>query len=92
MKEVTQQEASYCAVYSSRDIIRQIKSRRVTWAGYVARIGEERKVYKVLVRKPEGRDNLEDQGVDGRIGSEWILGRFGGGGVTWIPLRYLHNL
>jgi hypothetical protein len=41
-------------LYSSPDIIRQVKSRRMRWAGHVARMGEERKVYKVLVRKPEG--------------------------------------
>jgi hypothetical protein len=40
--------------YSSPDIIRQVKSRRMRWAGHVARMGVERKVYKVLVGKPEG--------------------------------------
>jgi hypothetical protein len=40
-------------LYSSPDIIRQVKSRRMRWAGHVARMGEERKVYRVLVRKPE---------------------------------------
>jgi hypothetical protein len=39
-------------LYSSPDIIRQDKSRRMRWAGHVARIGEEIKVYKVLVGKP----------------------------------------
>jgi hypothetical protein len=35
----------------------------------------------------EKRDHLEDQGVDGRMGSEWLLGRLaGGGGVNWIDL------
>jgi hypothetical protein len=65
-------------------IIRQIKSRRVRWAGHVACIGQERKMYKVLVGKPEERDLLEDKGIDGRMGSEWILGRLGGvyGGST----------
>jgi hypothetical protein len=43
---------------SSPDIIRQIKARRRWWAGHVARIGEERKVYKVLVEKPEGKRPL----------------------------------
>jgi hypothetical protein len=37
--------------YSSPNIIRQNKSRRMRWAGYVARMGEERKVYKVWVGK-----------------------------------------
>jgi hypothetical protein len=42
-------------LYSSPDIIRQVKSRRMRWAGHVARVGEERKVYKVSVGKPEGK-------------------------------------
>jgi hypothetical protein len=45
-------------LYSSPDIIREVKSRRMRWAGHVARIGEERKVYKVLVGKPEGKRPL----------------------------------
>jgi hypothetical protein len=45
-------------LYSSPDIIRQIKSRRMRWAGHVARMGEERKVYRVLVGKPEGKRPL----------------------------------
>jgi hypothetical protein len=45
-------------LYSSRDIIRQVKSRRMRWAGHVARMGEERKVYKVLVGKPERKRPL----------------------------------
>jgi hypothetical protein len=40
-------------LYSSPNIIRQIKSRRMRWAGHVACMGEETKVYKVLVGKPE---------------------------------------
>jgi hypothetical protein len=55
-------------MYSSPDIIRQIKSRRMRSAGHVARVGEGRKVYRVLVGKPEGKDHLEDRGVDGRMG------------------------
>jgi hypothetical protein len=45
-------------LYSSPDIIRQVKSRRTRWAGHVACMGEERKVYKVLVGKPEGKRPL----------------------------------
>jgi hypothetical protein len=44
-------------LYSSPDIIRQIKSR-MTWARHVSRMGEYRKMYKVLVGKPEGRRSL----------------------------------
>jgi hypothetical protein len=46
-------------LYSSPDIIRQIKSRRMRWAGHVARMGEGRNVYRVLVGKPEGKIPLE---------------------------------
>jgi hypothetical protein len=45
-------------LYCSPNIIRQIKSRRMKWAGHVARMGEERNVYRVLVRKPEGKRPL----------------------------------
>jgi hypothetical protein len=54
-------------MYSSPDIIRQIKSRRIWWAGHVARMGEGRNMYTVLVGKPAGKNYLEDQGVDGRM-------------------------
>jgi hypothetical protein len=46
-------------LYSSPDIIRQFKSRRMRWVGHVACMGKERKVYKVLVGKPEGKRLLE---------------------------------
>jgi hypothetical protein len=45
-------------LYSSPDIIRHIRSRRMRWAGHVARMGEERKVYKVLMGKPERKRQL----------------------------------
>jgi hypothetical protein len=43
------------ALYSSPNIIRVIKSRRLRWAGFVARMGERRGAYRSLVGKPEGR-------------------------------------
>ena len=42
-------------LYSSPNIVRVIKSRRMRWTGHVARMGEERGVYRVLLGKPEGR-------------------------------------
>jgi hypothetical protein len=45
-------------LYLSPDIIRQIKSRRMMWAGHVACMGEGRNVYGVLVGKPEGKRPL----------------------------------
>jgi len=42
-------------LYSSPNIVWVIKSRRMRWAGHVARMGEEKGVYRVLMGKPEGR-------------------------------------
>ncbi|KAJ4434691.1 hypothetical protein ANN_23259 [Periplaneta americana] len=46
------------ALYSSPDIIRNIKSRRLSWAGHVACMGESRNAYRVLVGRPEGKRPL----------------------------------
>ncbi|KAJ4446906.1 hypothetical protein ANN_13607 [Periplaneta americana] len=46
------------ALYSSPDIIRNIKFRRLKWAGHVARMGESRNAYRVLVGGPEGKRPL----------------------------------
>jgi hypothetical protein len=43
------------SLYPSPNIVRVIKSRRMRWAGYVARMGEGRDVYRVLVGKPKGK-------------------------------------
>jgi hypothetical protein len=69
--------------------MRQIKSRRMRWVGHVARIGEERKVYRVMWESPKERNHSEDRGVDGRIGSERILGRLAAGmwsGFNWLRI------
>ena len=42
-------------LYFSPNIVRLIKSRGMRWVGYVAPMGERRGVYRVLVRKPEGK-------------------------------------
>ncbi|KAJ4434033.1 hypothetical protein ANN_16352 [Periplaneta americana] len=60
------------ALYSSPDIIRNIKSRRLRWAGQVARTGESRNAYRVLVGRPEGKRPLGSRDVDGRIILKWI--------------------
>jgi hypothetical protein len=54
--------------------------------GHVAHMGDGRNVYRFLVGKPKEEDHLKDQGMDGRMGSKWILGRLAGGGVEWIHL------
>jgi hypothetical protein len=45
-------------MYLSPNIIRVIKSRRLRWAEHVARMGEERGAYRILVGRPEGRRPL----------------------------------
>jgi len=45
-------------LYSSPNIVRVIKLRRMRWAGHVARMGEERGVYRFLLGKPEGKRPL----------------------------------
>ena len=73
-------------LYSSPNIVRMIKSRRMRWAGHVARMGEERGVYKFLEGKPDGRNQGGDLGVDGRIILERISRRWDVGiwtGLGW---------
>ncbi|KAJ4441770.1 hypothetical protein ANN_11628 [Periplaneta americana] len=47
------------ALYSSPDIIRNIKTKRLRWAGHIARMGESRNAYRVLVGRPEEKIPLE---------------------------------
>jgi hypothetical protein len=63
------------SLYSSPNIVRVIKSRRITCAEHVARMGEGRGFYRVLVGRPEGKRPLEDLGVGGRITLSWTLGK-----------------
>jgi hypothetical protein len=73
-------------LYSSPDIIRQVKSRRMRLAGHVARMGEERKVYNVLVGKPERKRPLERPRCRWEDGIRMDLREIGLGGVDWIRL------
>jgi hypothetical protein len=73
-------------LYSSPDIIRQIKSRRMRWAGHVARMGEGRNMYRVLVRKPEGKGPLERPRRRWEDGIKMDLSEIGWGVVEWIHL------
>jgi hypothetical protein len=82
-------------LYSSPDIIRQIRSRRMMWAGHVKRLGEGRIEYRVLVGKLEGKNHLKDRGIDGRVGSEWTIGRLVVGmwsGFTWLKMGIIGGL
>jgi hypothetical protein len=66
-------------LYSSPVIIRQIKSRRMSWAVHVARMGAREVCTRFWWERQMGRDHLKEQGVDGRMGSKGTLGRFVGG-------------
>jgi hypothetical protein len=66
-------------LYSSPNINWVIKSRRMRWAGHVACMGEERGAYRIFVGRPEGRNHLEDPGIDGRILLKWISKKRDGG-------------
>jgi hypothetical protein len=72
-------------LYSSPDICRQIKSRKMRWAGHVARMGEGRNLFRVLVGKPAGKRPLERQRRGWEEGIKCALGRLVGG-AEWIHL------
>jgi hypothetical protein len=73
-------------LHSSLDIIRQIKSSRMRWEGHVARMGEVRNVYRVLVGKPEGKRPLGRPRRRWDVGTKMDLGEIGWGGVEWFHL------
>ena len=72
-------------LYFSPNIVRVMKSRRMRWAGHVARMGEDRVVYRVLAGKPEG------------TGPRWVdnirmdLQEVGCGYMDWIGLAQDRN-
>jgi hypothetical protein len=78
-------------LYSSPSIIRIIKSRRMRWVGHVARMGEKRNAYGLLVGTPEGKRPL------GRPRRRWMdnirtnLGEVGWSDVDWIGLAQDRN-
>jgi len=73
-------------LYCSPNIVRVIKLRRMRWAGHVARMGEDRGLYRFFVGKPEGRRPL------GRPRCRWVdnirmnLQKMGCGYMDWIGL------
>jgi hypothetical protein len=78
-------------LYSSPSIIRIIKSRRMRWAGLVARMGEKRNAYRLLMGKPERTKPL------GRPRRKWVdnirmdLGEVGWSVVDWSDLAQDRN-
>jgi hypothetical protein len=76
-------------MYSSPDSIKQIKSRRMRWAGHVARMGEGRNVYRVLVGKPEGKRPLEIPRRRREDGIKMDLREIDWGGGVWSGFSWL---
>jgi hypothetical protein len=76
------------SLYSSPSLIRMIKSRRMRCAGHVARMGEKRNAYRILVGTPEGKRPL------GRPIRRWVdnikidLREIGWNGMDWIDLAH----
>jgi hypothetical protein len=78
-------------LYSSPSIIRMIMSRRMIWAGHVARMGEKRNAYRILVGNLEGNRPL------GRPRRRWVdnikmdLREIGWDGMDWIHLAQVRD-
>ena len=70
----------------STNIVRVIKSRKMRWAGHVARMGEKRIVYRVLVGKPEGKRPLGRPRRKWEYNIKMDLQEVGCGGMDWIEL------
>jgi hypothetical protein len=74
------------SLYSSLNIVRAIKSRRMRWEGHVARMGEGRGAYRVLVRKPEGKRPLRRPRRRWEDNIKMYLRETGIDGANWIHL------
>jgi hypothetical protein len=78
-------------LYSSRNIIKIIKPRRMWWTGHVAQMVEKRNAYRLFVGKPEGKSPL------GRPRRRWVdnitmdLGEIGWRDVDWFGLAQDRN-
>jgi len=75
-------------LYSSSNIVRVIKSRRMRWAGHVARMAERRCVNRILVGKPEGNKLLGKPRCRWKDNTEMDLQEVGCGDMDWIELAH----
>jgi hypothetical protein len=73
-------------LYSSQNIIRVIKSRRMRWAGHVAGMGERKDAYRVLVGRPKGMRSLGRPRRRWHVNIKTNLQEVGWGGMDWIVL------
>ena len=73
-------------LYSLPNMVRVVKSRRMRWAGHVARMGEGRGVHRVLVGKPEGKRPLGRPRLRWEDNIKMDVREVGCGGMDWIEL------
>jgi hypothetical protein len=78
-------------LYSLPSIVRVVKSRRMRWAGHVARMGDDRGVHRVLVGKPEGKRPLGRPRHRREDNIKMDLQEFGLGRGDWIELAQDRN-
>jgi len=74
------------AMYCSPNTVQVIKSRKTRWVGHVARVGERRGVYRVLMGKPDGKRPFGRPRRRWEDNIEMDLQKVGCGGVDWINL------
>jgi hypothetical protein len=71
-------------LYSSPNVLRVIKSRRMRWVGHVARMWKRRGVHRVLVGKSEGKRSLGRSGRRWEVNIKRDLKEVGCGGMDWF--------
>jgi hypothetical protein len=77
-------------MYASQNIMRVIKLRGMIRAGHAARMRNEKRT-NILVGNPEGKCHYKNLGIDGKIISEWILGKCVKMWTGFIWLRTVTN-
>jgi hypothetical protein len=77
---------NFTACILHRIVVKVIKSRRMRWAGHVARMGEGRGVYRVSVGRPEGKRPLGRSSLNWEANIKMDLRNIGIDGANWIRL------
>ena len=80
------QNEGFSELYSLPNTVRVIKSRRMRWAGHVARMGKKRAIYRILMGKPEGKIKLGRPRCRWEDNIKMDLQEVGCGGKDWIKL------